>query len=162
MLKVTGLIALGIIPVLLCASFASNAYAEILGYSETKVVVKSSQQHCLQYEIKAVAIGFRDVNGNIIKQAAAGSQVSVQVIINNGCDIVDYPATIALEVRDSEGLTKYLALQQIALEPGHQPRVGFSWTPDKPGDYDVRVFTITSINSTGTLNPVMMHKISVY
>ncbi|MEO9363067.1 MAG: hypothetical protein ABI348_04115 [Nitrososphaera sp.] len=162
MLKTAGLIALGIIPVLLGMSFASSAYAEIRGYSETQVIVKSSQQHCLQYEIKAVAMGFRDVNGNTIRQAATGSHVSVQTIINNDCDIADYPATILLEVRDSEGMTKYLALQQIVLEPGHHPRVGFSWTPDKPGDYEVRVFTITSINSTVPFNPILTHKISVY
>jgi hypothetical protein len=143
-------------------SFASNAYAEILGYSETKVVVKSSQQYCRQDEIRVAAMGFRDVSGNIIKQAAAGSQVSVQAVINNGCDIPDYPATILLEVRDSEGITRCFAFQQIALEPSHQPRIGFSWMPDKAGDYEVRMFVITCINCTPVLNPIMTHRISVY
>jgi hypothetical protein len=142
-------------------SFANSAHAAILGYSEAKVIVEGDQQHCSQNGVKAAAMGFRDVRGNIIKQAAAGSQVSLQVTINNGCDTPDYPATILFEVRDSDGITRYLALQQISLEPDQWPRISVSWVPDKPGDYEVRVFVVTCITCTDVLHPIMTHEISV-
>jgi hypothetical protein len=110
---------------------------------------------------KVAGLQFKDFSGNGIKQVAAGSQVSVQAIINSGCDVADYPATVLLEVRDSDGITKYLAFQQIALEPSQWSKISFSWVPDKPGNYDVRTFVMTCIACSG-LNPVTMHRISVY
>ncbi len=102
-------------------------------------------------------------SGNSIEQlVATGVQVYIQATIDNGCDIPHHPATILLEVRDSDSITRYLAFQQIALEPNHQPRVGFSWAPDEPGDYEVRVFAITCPNCTGVFAPMMTQDISVY
>ncbi|AIF83770.1 hypothetical protein NTE_01709 [Candidatus Nitrososphaera evergladensis SR1] len=165
LLKAAGSIAIAVIlaAVLATSSLTNRAYAAtISGYSETKVIVKGDQQHCLQVDATKVAgLQFRDFSGNGIKQVAAGSQVSVQAIINSGCDVADYPATVLLEVRDSDGITKYLAFQQIALEPSQWSRISFSWVPDKPGNYDVRTFVMTCIACSG-LNPVTMHRISVY
>lgn len=165
--KAAGLVAVGVIIVVLEPSFVNSSGAHaatISGYGEIKVVAKGDHhQYCLGDKVKVAGLQFRDSSGNSIKQSVAtGSQVSVQTMIDNGCDIPDYPATILLEVRGSDGITRYVAFQQITLEPNHQPRVGFSWVPDKPGDYRLRAFAITCPNCSGDLAPIMTHDISVY
>lgn len=148
--------------VALSASFANNsASAAILGHGGTAAIAKGEQQNCFQNEVKAAAIGIRDSSGNAIKQAAAGSQVSIQAIIKNDCGVSDYPATIILEIRNSSGITKYLALQQTALEQGQSARISVSWMPDKAGDYKVRVFVVTCPNCLGVLSPITTYEISV-
>lgn len=149
----------------LALSAAGSAYGEIIGYNENRVTVKGRETLCQDSKVQAerlVVVG--DIAGKTIKQAvAAGSQVLIQATIENTCGIDNYPVLIILEVRDSKGMTDYLAVQQITVSPATQTfTASSSWTPENPGGYTVRVFSIACLTCLGVLSQVMSYDVSVY
>jgi hypothetical protein len=141
---------------------AGNTHAQVIGYSETRVIVKSSETFCPNERIQAKTLIIKDIAGNKINRIATGSQVSLQAMINNRCGVDNYPVMIILEVRDSKGITKYLAWQQIKVSPSKQTfAVAFSWMPDRPEDYEVRAFSFACTTCLG-FEQVISHKISAY
>lgn len=55
---------------------------------------------------------------------------------------------VIMEARDSDGVTQFLDSQFGLILPDAMANVGFSWTPDKAGTYEVRTFVVS-----GTVNP---------
>jgi hypothetical protein len=91
----------------------------------------------------------------VLKKAASGSQVFLKAIMENNCRTNGYPAMLIIEVRDSDGITKHLAVQRTKVNPGqHVIEAGASWLMTEPGEYQVRVFTVTYPNCLGALTPV--------
>jgi hypothetical protein len=71
------------------------------------------------------------------------------------------PFVAIVEVRDSNGVTVYLAWQTGMLNAGGQSEVGLSWTPDSSGQYTCRTFILSSLSTPTVLSTVKESNISV-
>lgn len=142
---------------------AGNAHAEITRYTESKVTVNERETFCQDSTVQAEKLAVSDMTGKSIKQTAAGSQLLMQATIENACGIDDYPVSIIFEVRNSDGMTSYLTIQQVRLSPETETfTVGSSWTAEDPGEYAVRVFSIACPICTGILTSSTSYDVSVY
>lgn len=75
-------------------------------------------------------------------------------------DYLDDSQTTIFEVRNEEALTTYLAWQIISQD-SKQIATGVSWTPDRPGNYEVRFFPIVCLNCLMVLSNVVTDEITV-
>jgi hypothetical protein len=66
-----------------------------------------------------------------------------------------------IEVRDSDGVTIFLAWQIGQLAGGDRTQVGLSWTPEDQGDYTVRTFVISDLNDPDILSEVSESDVTV-
>jgi hypothetical protein len=57
----------------------------------------------------------------------------------------DQQFVTVVEVRDTEGITAYLAWQSGIIGPGQSYTLTASWVADKPGEYFVRSFVINTL-----------------
>jgi hypothetical protein len=102
----------------------------------------------------------RDVTGDELDEVSAGQQVvlTTNVVNNQGAP---QPFVALLEVRDSNGVTIFLAWQTGTLPANDQTQVGLSWTPEEPGNYEVRTFVISDLNNPRVLSLVATSDITV-
>jgi hypothetical protein len=75
----------------------------------------------------------------------AGTQIGLSTTIENDRS-VEQPFVTLIEVRDSSGITVYLAWQTGNLQPADSTMIGVSWTPEASGTYEVRTFSLTSLS----------------
>lgn len=75
----------------------------------------------------------------------AGKQAMLSTVITNNSDQLRSFVGL-LEVRESDGVTVFLAWQSGILYPNSQTKIGVSWTPDRPGDYEVRTFAVSHLD----------------
>lgn len=103
----------------------------------------------------------RDLNGNIITQTTAGSQVVIEAIVNNDCQR-DWPPWALIEVRDEAGVTNYISWQVGTPELHKQTIIDNSWVaPDVPGKYEVRGFGIGCLQCPMILSNVFTYELTV-
>ena len=95
----------------------------------------------------------KDMTGKPLSSLAAGQQAILSTTVKNNNDIVQ-PFVALIEVRDSSGITVYLAWQTGTLNPSGQIEVGLSWKPEQAGSYEVRTFVISDLASPRVLSPV--------
>lgn len=112
------------------------------------------------YDIAPGAPTLKDVMGNLIDEVSADEQIIVSSTIMNNLDH-DQPYTAIMEVRDSTGVTVFLAWQTGKLDASSASEVGLSWTPTAPGDYTIRVFVISDLLIPDVLSPVVESGITV-
>jgi hypothetical protein len=79
----------------------------------------------------------------ILKDADGGLVISATV--NNNNDKLQ-PFVALIEVRDSSGVTVFLALSGGTLEPLRSSNVDIGWQPEHDGTFEVRTFIISSID----------------
>jgi hypothetical protein len=103
----------------------------------------------------ASAPSVRDVSGGAVDDVSVGQQVVLTTQVSNNIDD-ELPFVALVEVRDSSGITIYLAWQTGVLDAGDRSEVGLSWTPEEPGDYQVRTFVISSLNNPQVLTQEVM------
>lgn len=106
------------------------------------------------------APSLKDVTGNELSSVTAGQQVVLSTSVVNNLDRAQ-PFAAILEVRDSSGVTVFLAWQTGSLNQAGQTQVGLSWTPDNPGNYTIRTFVISDLNNPQILSKVMESQITV-
>jgi hypothetical protein len=102
----------------------------------------------------------RDPSGGAVSTIVPGQQVVLTTTVTNNID-EDVPAVILVEVRDSSGITQFLAWQTATIDADGRVEVGLSWTPDRSGDYQVRTFVISSLNNPQVLSEVKTTQITV-
>ena len=102
----------------------------------------------------------RDVSGNNVGSITVGQQVVLTTQINNNLDD-ELPFVALIEVRDSSGITVYLAWQTGTLDANDRAEVGLSWTPEDSGDYQVRTFVVSNLNNPTVLSEVKTTQITV-
>jgi hypothetical protein len=83
----------------------------------------------------------------------AGSQIGLSTTIENDRNI-DQPFVTLIEVRDSSGITVYLAWQSGNLQPSGSTMIEVSWMPEMSGTYDVRTFSLTSLSEALVISEV--------
>lgn len=84
---------------------------------------------------------------------AAGKQATLSLVITNDADRTQQFVEL-VEVRDSDGVTVFLAWQSGTLDPNSQTQIGVSWIPERPGDYTARTFAISNFDNPQVLSPV--------
>jgi hypothetical protein len=93
----------------------------------------------------------KDISGNELDEVTAGQQVVLSTVVNNNRNTdLDYAAII--EVRDADGFTVLLQWATGNLSPGGENEVGLSWTPTEAGEYTVRTFVLSSVDSPAPLS----------
>jgi hypothetical protein len=102
----------------------------------------------------------KDVTGNDLSSVTAGQQVILSTTVVNNLDR-SQPFAAIVEVRDSSGVTIFLAWQTGTLNQAGQTQVGLSWMADNPGDYTVRTFVISDLNNPQILSKPMESTITV-
>jgi hypothetical protein len=81
---------------------------------------------------------------------AIGDSITVSTTISNNNDNPQ-PFVTIIEVRDSNGVTVFLALRSGTLEPSGSTDIGVLWRPDAAGIFELRTFAITSIDGEAEL-----------
>jgi hypothetical protein len=84
----------------------------------------------------------RDVSGGG-QSPVVGTQLVLATTVDNDRNAAQ-PFVSLVEIRDSDGITLYLAWQTGNLEPADSTEVGFSWIPEESGTYEVRTFVLSS------------------
>jgi hypothetical protein len=102
----------------------------------------------------------KDITGKPVNEVSAGQQVVLSTQIHNSNDGTQ-PFVAIVEVRDSNGVTVFLAWQTGTLNPSGQTEVGLSWTPNTSGQYTVRTFILSSLDAPTILSEVKQSNISV-
>jgi hypothetical protein len=101
-----------------------------------------------------------DVTGKELDEVSSGQQVVLTTnVINNNA--APQPFVALLEVRDNNGVTIFLAWQTGTLPANDRTQVGLSWTPEDPGDYQVRTFVISDLTNPRVLSLVSTSDITV-
>jgi hypothetical protein len=102
----------------------------------------------------------QDVSGRDIDEVSRGQQVILATdVINNEASATPFVALI--EVRDDTNVTVFLAWQTGTLQANARTNVGLSWTPEISGDYTVRTFVISDLESPDILSEVSTTEITV-
>lgn len=91
----------------------------------------------------------------------AGASLTLSTTISNNDD--EPQSFVALlDVRDSSGVTVFLALQSGTLEPSGSTTIGVLWQPDSPGKFEVRTFAVSQLGTAvQVLSPVAASEITV-
>jgi|GEM_PF-5394711 len=95
-----------------------------------------------------------------------GTQLEIEAILSAECYRTQnedglYQFTALIEVRDSDGITRYLAVQQGDIQPWTESSYSISWIPEEPGEYEIRAFSLGDLHSTSVLSQVVIIKITV-
>ncbi len=83
-----------------------------------------------------------------------GEQLVIATVYSNDCARPDVPFVGILEVRNSEGITEYLAWQTGILEYHQSIQIGYSWMPEYADTYELRTFIISDLPNPRILSPV--------
>lgn len=95
-----------------------------------------------------------------------GTQLVIEALLSAHCYRIqnengNYQLIALIEIRNAEGITKYLTYQQGEIKPWTESSVGISWIPEVPGEYEIRAFSIGDLKSTAILSQVVTIKITV-
>jgi len=91
---------------------------------------------------------------------AVGTQLGLSTTIENDRS-AEQPFVALIEVRDSMGITVYLAWQSGNLDPAGSTAIEVSWTPDASGKYEVRTFAVSSLTNAIVLSKVATTSVEI-
>jgi hypothetical protein len=91
---------------------------------------------------------------------ATGKQATLSMTLTNPNN-QPQPFVELLEVRDSSGVTVFLAWQSGMLEPLGQTDIGVTWTPDRPGHYEARTFAVSDLDNPQVLSMVTSSEFTI-
>jgi len=101
-----------------------------------------------------------DISGNLLSEIHSGQQVVINTNHSNDT-LEELKFVVIIEVRDSNDVTVFLALQSGTLEPNGRTAVGTSWTAGEPSAYFFRTFTISDLQDPSILSAVAEAEIVV-
>jgi len=155
--RLTGLALASVLAAAILSPVLAADAAILSTVAETTINVKEA---CDGPVIDAELV-VKDQAGNVIKQTTVGTQVLIEGSVFMDCfQYPDDSQTTIFEVRDEQGITTYIAWQIISKD-SEQIVAGVSWTPDKPGNYEVRFFPIVCLSCPMVLSNVVTYEITV-
>jgi hypothetical protein len=83
-----------------------------------------------------------------------GDELVVVTTVRNNDATYDWNTVIVFEVRDSSGVTIMLKSQTGTLKAEGSSQFAVSWLPENAGEYELRAFAITSLDSPRILSPI--------
>jgi hypothetical protein len=123
--------------------------------------VEDENSVCDLHDVYMNDLSVRDLQGNVITETTAGSQVILETSVANTCD-QHKPLFVILEVRDSDGYTIFLTWQNSTINANEQVANGISWVaPDLPGEYAVRGFYMGCFNCLGIIDNIKTYYLTV-
>ena len=81
-----------------------------------------------------------------------GTQLVLSTTAENNFDAQEY--VVIIEARDEKGVTVFLGLQSGTLTQDGSSNITTSWTPEAAGNYQIRTFAISSLESGQVLSGV--------
>ncbi|MEM2139970.1 hypothetical protein, partial [Nitrososphaera sp.] len=106
------------------------------------------------------APAFTDITGGQISEISAGGQVFINTNIKNN-DPIARTVTALIEVRDADGFTVQNSLVTATIAAGGTSGIGSSWVPSASGDYQIRVFVLSSLDNPQILSEVVTQDVTV-
>jgi hypothetical protein len=101
----------------------------------------------------------KNQTGDILQSAVAGElAVITTTISSNSTEDENFIAMV--EARNSIGITELLEFQTGQASSG-TIEVGISWTPEEPGEYELRTFLISDLLEPQVLSEVTTKKVTV-
>jgi hypothetical protein len=92
---------------------------------------------------------------------SVGDSITLSTKVSNNND-EPQPFVALIEVRDSDGVTVFLALRSGTLESLGSTDIGVLWQPDEGGTFELRTFVVTNIGlGAEVLSPVASSQITV-
>jgi hypothetical protein len=73
----------------------------------------------------------------------------------------DQSYVLILEIRDEAGITQFLGFSIRNLERHGLREIGISWTPERAGDYQFRVFAISGFQDPDVLTYIQTVEIEI-
>jgi hypothetical protein len=90
----------------------------------------------------------------------AGGQLGLATTVENNMNSEQSFVSL-IEVRNSAGVTVYIAWQSGSLKVGGSAPIQVSWTPQVSGEYEVRMFTVSSLSDPAVLSEVATTRVAV-
>lgn len=156
--RLTGLALASVLTAAILSPVLAADAAVLSTVAETTINVKEA---CNGPVIDAEVV-VKDQAGNVITETTVGTQVSIEGTVSMACIDHHEDSRITLfEVRTKEGITTFLAWQTISEYSDGQIIISQSWTPDKPGEYEVRLFSPVCLRCPMVLSNVVTYEITV-
>ncbi len=111
------------------------------------------------FPIKSTAPAIKN-EGASLSEVAVNQRVSVSSSLTNTA-ITQVRYTAIIELRDDNGATEFLQWQKGAIDFGESKEVAVSWTADKTGNYEAKLFILSSLEEPRALSEVMTASFSV-
>lgn len=101
----------------------------------------------------------KDQSGGVLDGAVMGELAIITTTISsNSTEDENFVAMV--EARNSIGITELLEFQTGQASSG-SVEVGISWTPEEPGEYELRTFLISDLLEPQVLSEVTTKKVTV-
>lgn len=79
----------------------------------------------------------------VLDEVTSGQQVIIATTVSHTSGDQDLDMIALFDVRNSAGVTEYIAWQSVVVKVGSQTQIGISWMPPHGGHYEIRTFAIT-------------------
>jgi hypothetical protein len=132
--------------------------------AETIIHVSPQDTPCSFNDVQFTSLLIRDMQGNVITETTANSQVMFEASVTHCNNLNDEPLLIAFEVRSSDEneSTGYFATQTRNANSDEQIVIGSSWlTPNAPGEYKVIAFYMPCFSCRFFLNEVLQYNFTL-
>jgi len=83
-------------------------------------------------------------HSNPLTEITSGQQLIISTTVSHTFGDRDLDMIALIEVRNSNGVTEYLAWQSGEVKVGGQMQIGVSWMPAHGGYYEFRTFAVTN------------------
>jgi hypothetical protein len=105
------------------------------------------------FPIKIRDIELVTLDGNVAEDCRTSGPLVAKVTMEN-LSSKSQIIYVIMEVRDQDDITQILEWQSGVIGPRELMEAGFSWTPDSPGIFKLRAFTISNLTYPATLSEV--------
>ena len=97
-----------------------------------------------------------------LKVVIEGQPYSILTTITGNCSKQEQLFVVIIEVRNSDGITEYLAWQNGILEElADKTKIGVSWVPAHADNYELRAFAINDFRTLEILSPLVKTVVTV-
>lgn len=101
----------------------------------------------------------KNQTGDILTNAATGELAIITTTIT-GSSTQPQGFVAMVEARNAIGITELLEFQTGQTSQGNV-EVGISWTPEEPGEYELRTFLLSDLQEPVVLSEVTTKKVTV-
>lgn len=160
------LLSLSLILGLLVFLVLPSAYA-LTPYPPKMTIIRVEDESCRAHPVLTKELVVKKASGRpLTYDAYAGRQHVIEARLSADCYGTtdkdgNYPFVLFIEIRDSDGITQQLLMQRSTIEPWTDMAVGFSWIPDRPGEYEIRSFSQPDPNSRFFTANILHTKVNV-
>ncbi|HKU49255.1 MAG TPA: hypothetical protein VJP79_04845 [Nitrososphaera sp.] len=144
------------------AAFAMIAVVVMIGGFSYQAFAQQQQQSSPPATLQPQAPELKNQQGRPMANAVAGELAVISATIASGGNATESQNFIAMvEARSSVGITQLLEFQTGQVSEDGSVEIGISWTPDEPGNYQLRTFLLSDLKNPEVLSAVTTKEITV-